>query len=110
MGGNLHLPRSLGTNGLSEHPAMVEIHTHVAAAPHLWVKEASKEQHREGGTEGDIHTHNPYKYRKALESFVYSKTFLITRNGNLGYNTKDGWVQLGKHSSSNRTKNHWEII
>jgi hypothetical protein len=49
---------------------MVEIHTHVAAAPHLWVKEASKKQHRDGGTEGDIHTHNPYKV-KLLRVFVY---------------------------------------
>ncbi len=69
MGGNLHLPRSLGTNGLAEHPGMVEIHTHVAAVTHLWVKEASKEQHREGGTEGDTHTHththNTYKVRKS---------------------------------------------
>jgi hypothetical protein len=69
MGGNLHLPPSLppslGTNGLSQHPGMVEIHTHVAAAPHLWVKEASKQQHRDGGTEGDIHTHNPYKVHKS---------------------------------------------
>lgn len=45
---------------------MVEIHTHVAAASHLWVKEASREQRRDGGTEGDIHTHNPYKVHKKL--------------------------------------------
>jgi hypothetical protein len=38
---------------------MVEIHTHVAAAPHLWVKEASTEHNtgREGQREIHTHTH-----------------------------------------------------
>jgi hypothetical protein len=52
---------------------MVEIHTHVAAAPHLWVIEASKEQNTGREGQREIYTHTTHiKYTKALESFVYS--------------------------------------
>jgi len=59
------LARSLGTNGLSEHPGMVEIHTHVAAAPHLWVKEASTEHNTGREGQREIHTHNTCKVHKS---------------------------------------------
>jgi hypothetical protein len=72
---------------------MVEIHTHVAAAPHLWVKETIKNNTETEG-QREIYTHTTHiKYTKALESFVYSR--------HSSSREMETWVTIQKMDGSN---------